>query len=305
MNWHLASRRAAAASLAGALVALLSTGGLAQAQGRLTAEYSIIMTGVTIGHVAWTVDIGPAQYTTDARGKASGMLAMLVRGEGGVAARGAVENWHLRPIEFASKIKDEDGLTELHIHFTDDVAHVTATPPLEPTPERLPVTEADRRGVADPLSAVLVTAKPGESFFSPDNCNHVLAIFDGRRRYNLALSFARIDKFALKGSYQGPVLVCGLVLQPIAGYRPDSLVVKYVAGRKDMELWLAPIAGTAVMAPIRLAMPTLIGTLKIQADRFDSVAVAPAATAAPDPARPPPSPVPAPTEPVLPKPPAQ
>jgi len=305
MNWHLAGRRAAAASLAGALFALLATGGFAQAQGRLSAEYSIIMAGVTIGHVAWSVDIGASQYTTDARGKASGMLAMLVRGEGGVAARGTVENWHLKPVEFASKIKDEDGLTDLHIRFIDGLAQVTATPPIEPVPERLPITAADRRNVADPLSAVLVTAKPGESFFSADNCKHVLAIFDGRRRYNLALSFARVDKFALKGSYMGPVLVCGLVLQPIAGYRPDSLLVKYVAGRKDMELWLAPIAGTAVMAPIRVAMPTMIGTLKIQADKFDSLAAPPAPAAEPDPATTPPSPAPPHAEPDLPKPPAQ
>ncbi len=296
MNWHLAGRRAAAARLAGALFALLPLGGLAQAQGRLTAQYSIIMTGVTIGHVTWTVDIGATQYTSAASGKASGMLSMLVNGEGAVATAGRVENWHLKPTEFRSKITDDDGITNLRIAFVDGVATVTATPPLAPTPDRLPVTDADRRGVADPLSAVLITARPGESFFSAGNCHHVLAIFDGRRRYNLALGFARIDKITLPGSYDGPVLVCSLVLQPIAGYRPDSLLVKYVAGRRDMELWLAPIAGTALMAPIRVAMPTLIGTLKIQADKFDTEAALPARPAAAPPA-PPPGPAPAPLPP--------
>jgi hypothetical protein len=73
-------------------------------------------------------------------------------------------------------------------------------------------------------------------------------------------------------------LVCGVVLNPIAGYVADSALVKYVAGKRDMELWFAPIAGTTIVAPVRVVMPTVIGTLKINADRFSSQA---ATTAAP------------------------
>ena len=42
-----------------------------------------------------------------------------------------------------------------------------------------------------------------------------------------------------------------------------------------MELWFAPIAGTSIMAPVRVLMPTLVGTLKIQADDFEAVASPP------------------------------
>jgi hypothetical protein len=71
------------------------------------------------------------------------------------------------------------------------------------------------------------------------------------------------------------VLVCGVMLKPIAGHRADSMLVKYVAGRRDMELWFAPISGTMAMAPIRVVMPTLIGTLEIAADQFDVQSPAP------------------------------
>jgi hypothetical protein len=271
MSWVIAKRRA----LLAACFIFLAGGLDAHAQGRLSAQYAISMTGVTIGYMAWTVDIGATQYMTAASGKARGVASVLIHGEGEVTAAGAVENWHLKPDQFRSHITDEDGLTNLTIDFANGIASVTATPPLKPTPERRPVTEAELHGVADPLSAVLITAHPGESFFTADNCNHVLAIFDGRRRYDLALSFKRIDKFALAKSYAGPVLVCNVVLKPIASYKPDSVLVKYVAGRTDMELWFAPIPGTAVMAPIRVAMPTLIGTLKIEADRFDAAPTLP------------------------------
>ena len=74
-----------------------------------------------------------------------------------------------------------------------------------------------------------------------------------------------------------------MILHPVAGYHPDSMLVKYVAGRRDMELWFAPINGTAVLAPLRVAMPTLVGTLKIEADRFDSAAT-PSSPSKPPPA---------------------
>jgi len=127
--------------------------------------------------------------------------------------------------------------------------------------------------VDDPLSAVLITAQPGENVFSAVNCDHVLSIFDGQRRYDLVLSFLRVDKLALEKSHVEPVLVCRMILRPVAGYRPSSRLVKYVAGRRDMEVWLAPIAGTALMAPIGVAMPTIIGTLKFQANKFDTMAL--------------------------------
>jgi hypothetical protein len=140
------------------------------------------------------------------------------------------------------------------------------------------VTDAERRGVADPLTAVLLSAKPGSDPMTSAACAQRLAIFDGQRRYNLALSYSRMEKFKAQRGYSGPSLVCGVVLEPIAGYRADSLLVKYVGGKRDMELWFAPIEGTAIIAPIRVLMPTLIGTLKIEADQFESKAVSMAPT---------------------------
>lgn len=253
------------------------------------ARYTISMNAVTIGHVTWTVEIGAFYYRTTARGKASGILSFLVNGEGGVTARGTVENGHLVPAEFTSQIVDEDGKTELHILYEDGVAREQITQGAATPKDRIPVTDEHRRGVADPLSAVLMTATPGGAALAPANCNRVMAIFDGRRRYNLALSYLRNERVKMQHGYSGPVLVCGVVLQPIAGYRRDSLLVKYVAGRRDMELWFAPISGTDVMAPIRVLMPTLVGTLKIDADAFEigTVAPPPAPPALPPPDAPP------------------
>jgi hypothetical protein len=205
-----------------------------------------------------------------ATGKASGVLSVLVNGEGSVVTQGAVVNGNLNPSSFTSNIVDDEGKSELRIVFERGVAKEVIAQEPPSTPDRVPITDADRRGVADPLSAMLIPVKPGDDALSTTNCDRVLAIFDGRRRYDLALSFKRLDKIMIQGGRSWNVLVCGVILQPISGHRPDSTLVKYVAGRRNMELWFAPIAGTSIIAPVRVLLPTLIGTLKIQADQFEA-----------------------------------
>jgi hypothetical protein len=239
----------------------------AGAQTRLKAHYTLSMTGVPIGQIAWLVAIGEQRYTTSANGKASGVLSVLVNGEGSVDVRGMIVDGRATPRFFTSKSNDDEGEAELRMTFEEgSVKELSGTAPPAGV-DRVPVTDTDRRGVTDPLSAMLIPAN-GEPL-QPANCNHVLAIFDGRRRYDLSLSYKRVDKVALERSFSGMVLVCGVILKPIAGYRADSMLVKYVAGRRDMELWFAPVAGASFMIPVKVVMPTLLGTLEIAADQFD------------------------------------
>jgi len=249
--------------------------GAAHAQGKVDAHYTISMTGVAIGQITWRIDIGDTLYRTSASGKASGVLSVLMNGEGSAEAHGTIVAGRLEPSSYSSTITDDDGTITLQMTFNDGVAteRMTPQPPLHA--DRLPVTDADRRGVADPLSAVLIAGTLGGGALDSADCDRTLMIFDGQRRFNLALAYGRMDKIAVAHSYAGPVLVCGVVLQPLAGYRADSMIVKYVAGRRNMELWFAPIAGTSILAPVRVLMPTLIGTLKIDADQFEAAAAPP------------------------------
>jgi len=273
MSLIFAPYRRATASLLGAVLCLIAgaCGNTANAQTRFKAHYVISMTGVPVGQIVWIGALGDQRYTTSANGKASGVLSVLVNGEGSVDVRGIIAAGRLVPKSFTSKINDDEGNNELRMTFDDGgVVKDLVAPPPPPGTDRLPITEADRRGVVDPLSAMLIPA--GDNGMGPEDCARVLSIFDGRRRYDLTLSFKRVDKVAIAGGYSGQALICGIVLKPIAGYRAESMLVKYVAGRRDMELWFAPVAGTSTIAPIRVLMPTLLGTLDITADQFESLA---------------------------------
>jgi Protein of unknown function (DUF3108) len=233
----------------------------------LEAHFDIIMTHVRVGELTWAIYFADGAYLASASGKASGVFSVLVKGEGAVTTHGSVTEGRLLPQSSRSEVSDEDGSYHVTLDFDAQGALVKVIDKGAPPPEsRVRVTKNLLQGVADPLSAMLIPF--GDNAFAPANCDRTLRIFDGRRRYNLALSYKRLDKVKMKRGYAGKALVCNVVLRPIAGYKVDSLLVRYLAGKDDLEMWFAPIAGVAVMAPVRALMPTMIGTMDIRADEF-------------------------------------
>jgi hypothetical protein len=233
---------------------------------RFSAHYVLSMTRVTVGEITWSTNFTESTYLAAAAGKASGMLSVLVKGEGSLTTRGAVADGKLVPAVARFDVSDEDGVYETEMSFEDGVYKKVVDRGTAPPADRIPVDPKLLRDVIDPLTAFLIPYA-GNAIGAAD-CSKTLKIFDGRRRYNLALTYKRSENIEVIRGYSGPALVCGVVLQPLGGYKPDSLLVRYLAGKNDLELWLAPIAGVSVLAPVRALMPTLVGTMDISADEF-------------------------------------
>jgi hypothetical protein len=56
-------------------------------------------------------------------------------------------------------------------------------------------------------------------------------------------------------------------------------MVKFLAPGRDIELWLAPVAGTRLLAPIRVQIANLLGNIVVQAQEFEAAAQSPARAA--------------------------
>ena len=139
------------------------------------------------------------------------------------------------------------------------------------TPDRIPVTDAQRRNVLDPMTGSLLRVGGTGDPLGPEACRRTIPVFDGRMRYDLSLDFKRTEMVKAEKGYKGPAVVCAVYFTPIAGYVPDRASIKYVAAQRNMEIWFAPIAGTRVLAPFRIVIPTPIGTGIIEATEFISV----------------------------------
>ncbi|MBI3702664.1 MAG: DUF3108 domain-containing protein [Rhizobiales bacterium] len=244
----------------------------ASAAGRLEARYTASLAGIPIGKGSWVVDINDTQYTATANGTTTGLLHAFTGGQGKASTRGTLLAGRPVTANFASTISASHRVDQVQITIVNGtVKEFTVDPPQDNLSERVPIAEAHRHDVLDPMTASLLFVPGNGNPLSPNACQQTLSIFDGRLRYDLQLVFKRLDKVKADKGYAGPVVVCAVYFTPIAGYIPSRTAIKYVAKLRDIEIWMAPIAGTRVLAPFRVQGPTLIGKAVLEADEFVSV----------------------------------
>ena len=255
-----------------ALVSLALAAGLsgpALAQAKLDAKYTAYLGGVTIGRGAWVIDYRDDQYTAAASGMATGLLKMFAGGTGTSAARGSVSNGQPVARAYAATITASKKKDEVELAIENGaVKDYSVKPPSPEDPERIPIKENDRKGVTDPMTASLMRVGGNGDLMAPEACQRSSAIFDGRMRYDLKMSFKRMDKVKAEKGYQGPVVVCAVHFTPLAGHIPTRPVIKYLVALQDIEVWLAPVTGTRIVVPYRISVPTPVGDAVLEATQF-------------------------------------
>jgi hypothetical protein len=276
---HLTCRAAFALAAAGMVALADGASGGAAAQGRLEARYDVTLAGIKLGQGTWIVDAGDDQFMAVASGMTTGLARVFGKGEGTSAARGLVRSNVFLPVSYSSTVTTGKKTEEVRITLNGGaVKEFEVKPPTPPSARRIPITDAHKRNVFDPMSASLIRVPDNGDLLAQDNCRRHAAIFDGRMRYDLTLAFKRFDKVKVKG-YEGQALVCSIYFAPLAGHIPDRPAIKYLMAQRDMEVWLAPIAGTRVLAPIKVSIPTPLGTGELEATQFVSVPVSSKAAA--------------------------
>jgi Protein of unknown function (DUF3108) len=256
-----------AACFAAALA--LAMPGPAQADSRLEARYGASVAGLNVGRTDVVIVVGAAEYTSAASGRASGLLRTLLSGEGTLSTRGAVVDNRLVPASFSAKTVGDDETSAVTMTLEGGDAKDVTAETSDPDAERVPLTAEHRKGVVDPLSALLVPVGGTGAVVAAEACQRTLPIFDGRRRFDLTLSYKRIDQVKAKG-YAGPAVICAVAFRAIAGHRVGSALVKYLGGGREIELALAPIAGTRLLAPFRLSISNLLGNIVVEATAFET-----------------------------------
>jgi hypothetical protein len=261
----------AAAAMLGLAVADAQRGNALSQGGRLDARYTVSLAGLAVGRGSWVVDIGDDQYSTAANGGTAGVMKVFASGQGQSAARGTVSGGNLIASSYASSIYTDKKYDEVRMVISaGTVKEFSAEPPNTPNASRVPLTEAHRRGVSDPMTASLVRVPGTGDTVIPLACQRTMSIFDGRMRYDLHLAFKRLEMVSTASGYQGAVAVCSVHFIPIAGHIPDRYAIKYLTELRDIEMSVAPIAGTRIVAPYRISIPTPIGVGLMEATQFVS-----------------------------------
>jgi hypothetical protein len=245
----------------------------ARAQGKVEAKYEASLAGIAIGKGAWNIAIGEDDYSAATSGVTTGLIKALGGGgSGSGTVQGRIIGGQFIPNAYLSSVMYGSKNETIRINLANgNVKDSSIEPEPPPSPDRIPVTDAHRRGVSDPMTGSLFRVPGNGDVLGPDGCSAKTSIFDGRMRYDLQLAYKgrEVAKLA-KGEV--PVVVCSIYFKPVAGYIPSRAAIKYLAAQRDMDVALAQIAGTRVLAPVRIRIPTPVGVGMIEATEFTTTA---------------------------------
>jgi hypothetical protein len=248
----------------------------AVAQGKLEAQYEATLAGIPVGKGAWNIDISDDQFSASAVGGTSGLLKAFAGGTGTGAAQGRIVAGALVPTNYSASTSSSKKTEAVHIVLVNGNVKEFGIEPQPPVDaDRIPVTDAHRHGVFDPMTGSLLRVPGTADPLGPDACHSSVAVFDGRMRYDLKLDFKRMETVKAEKGYRGQVVVCAIYFTPLAGYIPDRPVIKYLAAARNMEIAFAPIAGTRVLVPYWLKIPTPFGLAMLEATQFMTQATPP------------------------------
>ena len=241
-------------------------------QAKFEAHYTATLSGLPVGEGTWVIDMADDRYVAAVTGGTTGLMKVFAGGQGASRVRGVLSGGQTMSSAYSSQIKTKHKSDEVQLTVSEGaVKDYKVVPPVDDDPERVPVTDAERRGVTDPMSASIVHMPGTGSPLSQQVCQRNVSIFDGRLRYNLKFTFKRMDTVRADKGYSGPVVVCGVYFAPVAGFIPSRAAIKYLVSVRDAEFWFAPITGTRAVVPFRIQVPTPIGLGAIEATQFVSI----------------------------------
>jgi hypothetical protein len=259
------------ASLVAALPLADGARSSAHAQGKLDARYTATLAGIPLGKGAWIIDVTDTEYVAAASGMTTGLVKVFTGGQGSGAARGGIVSGSFVPASYSASISTDKKTEDIRVTLSGgNVKEYSITPESPLPPKAIPVTDAHRRNVIDPMTASLVRAPGKDDPLNAESCKRHMAVFDGRIRYDLDFAYKRMDKVKADKGYAGPALVCSVYFSPVAGHVPERAAIKYMTELKDMEVWLVPITGTRVLVPFRFSVPTPLGLGVLEATQFIS-----------------------------------
>jgi Protein of unknown function (DUF3108) len=249
---------------------LLGHGAASASAEEFRARYTVSLIGINIGEVAAAATLG-SNYRINLNAKLTGVAAMVSNVKLALASTGAVRRDGLAPSTYATTSANSQGTRTVRMSLdAGNVRSVEIVPPFEEKPERVPVTEANKRNILDPTSALIMSIPEGQPLVGPAACNRTIPVYDGYVRFNVTLQYIGQKQVSVAG-YSGPVAVCAARYTPISGHSRDSKSTKFMAENRDIEAWLAPIPRAHVVFPLHVQLMTLAGLAEIDAVEFSVI----------------------------------
>jgi hypothetical protein len=245
----------------------LAAGGelLDEPSSTIELEYRIYAGGIPLGQVEFNARLRGDSYTASSTLETVGLASAVWKAELEATSYGTIGSDTLHPANYdafsihsATRFERQ----QVTLAYTNGVPSVTPNPPYR---DSITVEDEYTMNTFDPVSA-LVFATTSYRQYAADPCGLTAPVFDGRRSYRIALDMVRRANVNMdSGLYNGPVDICELKFQPVAG--ADQLVFED-GNVPDVFAWIASAQSTAdpqrrYLMPLRIWAETDYGIVVI------------------------------------------
>ncbi|HEX7970544.1 MAG TPA: DUF3108 domain-containing protein, partial [Stellaceae bacterium] len=240
------------------VLAAVSSAAPAETPAPLKLCYEASASGLPILALDFTITETAAAYEIAAGSRASGMLGWFsdyaMRGE----SRGTIAAGKLRPSMHENSSRSRHRERRAHLDYAGDDTILTALSPERP--DHLPPTTQQIAGTVDPLTALLAISR---AVARVGHCGGVgIAVYDGRRRYDLALADAGAERSPPSpDAPAGEVRRCSFALTKIAGFSSDR---DDKPRTEHGRVWLPPPRAGVPLLPQRVDFPSDWGAITVR-----------------------------------------
>ena len=230
--------------------------------GSLTFAMTLYAGGVTLGKVDMDAKFIGEKYHVVSNLETSGVVNVFWQSQIQATSNGKLDKKAMQPSLYQSFYTGHSAKNqEVSLTYENgDPVRLYANPSYPTTGYE--VKPEDKKATFDPLSAVLfiasgVGAEPGNP------CNVKAPVFDGRRRYSVALSKVKPVTITMdNGLYKGPAMLCNIEYKQISGYKPRVLRdTNFPAINAWVGVFPSAVTGRSYAIPLRVWASTQYGVI--------------------------------------------
>ncbi len=237
---------------------------------RVAINYDFKLGGFSLGSGQLRVTFTDDTYEARTDLRTGGLADWLFQSRYVNTSAGARDGRTIYPDFYTSDFhgKDSDDFQVVRIGYDETTPYlVEAVPSYGRRLERFPVSDEQRENSFDPLNAAIQLVT-GMTFTEDAPCGETVQIFDGRRRYDLVMTYIGEEHTRVRDGevWDGPATVCELNYEEVAGFKPqpedDELP------RPPMTLHIVYVEDGDFFVPLRVRAPTPIGGVVMVASHF-------------------------------------
>lgn len=229
--------------------------------------YTISLAGVPIGIASLDGTLNGPRYALEFSSRFTGLVGLVMGLRIGARAQGSKSETNIVPARYDLTVASSGSKRTVLMKLTSgSVTTLEVDPPLPERPDRIPVLPEHKKDIVDPLGGLLFPV-PDAATGMPLNCERSIPVFDGAARFDINLTPDHEEILKIQG-YDGPVAVCAVRYVPISGHRPNRGTTAFMENNRDISVKLAPFSGSQFAIPLEIAVPTLIGKVRLVAIRI-------------------------------------